>query len=85
MTAKEQIDYMIQSLQVAKDEIDYAEKYMKKKKTDDCFYNYGHMGYGRVPNGAIIRESLRMVGRIAGVVANKVSLSPYCDEVFKGE
>ena len=29
MTTVEQIDYMIQSLQVAKDEIEYAEKYMR--------------------------------------------------------
>ena len=28
MTTVEQINYMIQSLQVAKDEIEYAEKYM---------------------------------------------------------
>ena len=34
MTVKEQIDYMILSLQIAKDEIDYAEKYIKEEKND---------------------------------------------------
>ena len=32
MNVKEQIDYMIQSLQLAKSEIEYAEKYMDTKK-----------------------------------------------------
>lgn len=32
MTAKEQINYMIQSLQLAKDEIEYAEEYMTQKE-----------------------------------------------------
>lgn len=42
------------------------------------------MGHeNRIPNGTIIRESLRMVGRMANIVANDVSLSPYCMEVFK--
>ena len=40
MTTVEQIDYMIQSLQVAKDEIEYAEKYMKEKNNDKEFYQY---------------------------------------------
>ena len=35
MTTVEQIDYMIQSLQVAKDEIEYAEKYMEEKNSDE--------------------------------------------------
>ena len=32
MTTVEQIDYMIQSLKLAKDEIEYAEEYMKTKE-----------------------------------------------------
>lgn len=32
MNVKEQIDYMIQSLQLAKSEIEYAEKYIDTKK-----------------------------------------------------
>lgn len=85
MNVKEQIDYMIQSLQLAKSEIEYAEKYINTKKKDGSdFYQWGHMGYnGRQPNGTIIRESLKMVGRLANVTASKVALSPYSDKLFK--
>ena len=38
MNVKEQIDYMIQSLQLAKSEIEYAEKYINTKKKDKDFY-----------------------------------------------
>ena len=34
MTTVEQIDYMIQSLKLAKDEIEYAEEYMKTKEKE---------------------------------------------------
>ena len=84
MNVKEQIDYMIQSLQLAKSEIEYAEKYMDVKKKDKEFYNWNHMGYdARYPSGTIIRESLRMVGRVANIAASKVSLSSYCEDLFK--
>lgn len=86
MTVKEQIDYMILSLQIVKDEISYAEEYIKKQKKDKDFYSYGHMGYGkRNPNGTLIRESLKMVGRVANLAAKKVTLSPYNDKLFNGE
>lgn len=85
MNVKEQIDYMIQSLQLAKSEIEYAEKYINtKKKEKNEFWQYGHMGYdGRNPNGTIIRESLKMVGRLANITASKVALSSYDDKLFK--
>lgn len=84
MNVKEQIDYMIQSLQLAKSEIEYAEKYMETKKKDKDFYNWNHMGYdARQPNGTIIRESLKMVGRLGNIVASNVSLSPYCETLFR--
>lgn len=85
MNVKEQIDYMIQSLQLAKSEIEYAEKYIStKKKEGNDFYQYGHMGYdGRHPNGTIIRESLKMVGRLANITASKVALSSYDESLFK--
>lgn len=86
MTVKEQIDYMILSLQIAKDEIDYAEKYIEKQKKDKDFYSYRHMGYdNRSPNGTLIREPLKMVSRIANLAAKKVTLSPYNTELFDGE
>ena len=85
MNVKEQIDYMIQSLQLAKSEIEYAEKYVNtKKKEGNDFYQYGHMGYdARHPNGTIIRESLKMIGRLANITASKVALSPYSEKLFK--
>lgn len=84
MNVKEQIDYMIQSLRLAKSEIEYAEKYIDTKKKDKDFYQWNHMGHSsRQPNGTIIRESLKMVGRLANITANNVSLSPYSDKLFK--
>lgn len=83
MTPKEKIDYMIQSLQLAKEEIEYAEEYLKEQLEDKDFYNYGHMGHNRTPNGTVIRESLKQVGRMANIVANDVVLSPYCNCLFK--
>lgn len=84
MTNEQKIDYMIQSLQLAKEEIEYAKKYTDGESKDSLYYYYGHPGYGsRIPNGTIIRESLKMVGRMANIVANDVSLTPYCREVFK--
>ena len=42
------------------------------------------MGYdARQPNGTIIRESLKMVGRLANITASKVVLSSYSEELFK--
>lgn len=64
----------------------YAEKYIKEKEKDgDNFYAYGHLGQeARLPNGTIIRESLKMVGRMANIVANEVVLSNYSkNKIFK--
>ena len=84
MTTVEQINYMIQSLQVTKDEIKYAEKYMEEKNSDKEFYQHGHFGHdNRTPNGTVIRESLKMVGRMANIAANNVCLSLYNSCLFK--
>ena len=84
MNQEEQIDYMIASLQLAKQEIKYAKEYNKHFETDKDFWKYGHFGYDHSqPNGTIIRESLKMVGRLANRVANKVCLSSYNNEIFK--
>ena len=77
MTAVEQIDYMVPSLQVAKDEIEYAQEYEllpDVEKYDDSI---------RMPNGTIIREALKMVGRMANIAANNVCLSPYNRCIFR--
>lgn len=84
MTTVEQINYMIQSLKLAKDEIEYAENYIEEKNTDKNFWDYGHTGYNkRTPNGTVIRESLKMVGRMANIAANNVCLSPYNSCIFR--
>lgn len=83
MTVEQKIDYMIQSLQLAKEEITYAKEYLNKSIKDKVFYQYGHMGQGRNPNGTIIRESLKQVGRMANIVANDVVLSSYCSQLFR--
>jgi hypothetical protein len=80
------IDYMIESLYLAKDEIKYAQEYNLRKENDetmgrDFYSNYGYNH--RTPNGTIIRESLKMVSRIAVQVANECILTNYCDEVFR--
>lgn len=79
---------MIKTLYLAKDEIEYAQKYNLKKENDRTmgrdFYSYSNFGYDhRMPNGTIIRESLKMVSRLAAQVANECTLNAYCDELFK--
>ena len=86
MTTEQKLDYMINSLQLAKEEIAYAKKYLEQASKDKDFYQYGHMGYeGRTPNGTIIRESLKMVGRMSNIVASEVILSPYSNVLFKDD
>ena len=84
MTVEQKIDSMILSLEAAKEEIKYAELYIEKKKRDKDFYKYGHPGYDeRSPNGTFIRESLKNVGRLANIVAKEITLSCYCNELYK--
>lgn len=82
------IDYMIKTLYLAKDEIKYAQEYNLRKENDETmgcdFYSYSNFGHDhRIPNGTVIRESLKMVSRLAAQVANECTLSAYCDELFK--
>lgn len=82
------IDYTIKTLYLAKDEIKYAQEYNLRKGNDETMGRDFYSGYGynhRTPNGTIIRESLRMVSRLAAQVANECTLSVYCDEVFRKE
>lgn len=78
---------MIKTLYLAKDEIEYTQKYFKKENDETMghdFYSYSNFGYGhRMPNGTVIRELLKMVSRLAAQVANECTLSVYCDELFK--
>ena len=80
------IDYMIKTLYLAKDEIKYAQEYNLRKGNDETMGRDFYSGYGynhRTPNGTIIRESLKMVSRIAAQVANECILTNCCDEVFR--
>lgn len=77
---------LVKSLYLAKDEIKYAQEYNLRKGNDETMGRDFYSGYGynhRTPNGTIIRESLKMVSRIAVQVANECTLSVYCDEVFR--
>lgn len=77
---------LVKSLYLAKDEIKYAQEYNLRKGNDETmgrdFYS-SYVDNHRTPNGTIIRESLRMVSRLAAQVANECTLSVYCDEVFR--
>lgn len=76
MTVKEKIDYMILSLQVARDELEYAEKYLNNSKNK---YN----NEKRTPNGALIRELLRNVNRLLSICASEIIFGPYENELYK--
>lgn len=84
MRVEEQIDFMIASLQIAKEELEYARKFKKEKDRDNTIgaswwasYSYNH----RNPNGTLIRENLKQVGRMANIVSQRIKLSQYNDEI----
>ena len=86
MTQLDKINYIIQSLHVAKDEIEYARVYYLRKNTDKDFDRDFCNGFGathRIPNGTTIRDALHMVRCLANQVANECTLTPYCEEIFK--
>lgn len=76
MDVKEKIDYMINSLKIAKEEIEYAEKY--KAEPPNRYYDKR-----RNPNGTLIRENLKSVSRMSSIVAKDVILTPYCNDITK--
>lgn len=78
MTQEEKIDYMIQSLKLAKEEIAYAKEYNAQKAKGN-----GYISGKRAPNSRIIKETLKMVGRLAPQVAEKCTLSVFNETIFK--
>lgn len=78
MTAEQNIDCMITLLQIAKEEIRYANKYnaMMKQEVDE-------FDVKRFPSGTLIRENLKTVARLARVTSDKIILTPYCNKVEK--
>lgn len=92
MNQKEKIKFMIGSLQVALDELEYAEKYKKmydskrisEKISGRC--DFGFYSENRTPNGTLIREALRNVSRLAPIVAKEIIVGSGCsyeNEVYK--
>lgn len=84
MKVEDQIDFMINSLIIAKEELSYAREYKKHEKADRenkkgwyQSYSYTH----RAPNATLIRENLKTVGRLATIVSKRIKLSPYHDDI----
>ena len=62
MDVIKQIDYMIASLEMVKEEINYKKRWeMKIKMREDNDWNWYKIH--RTPNNALIKENLRNVGR----------------------
>lgn len=78
MTVKEKIDFMIMSLMIAKQELEYAEICKEEENTSFRRY-YNH----REPNGTLIRENLKTVSRMSSIVSKEVTLTPYCSEIYR--
>lgn len=80
MNQKEKIKFMISSLQVALDELEYAEKYKKlhdelvEKEKETGEWDWYEIWKHRTPNVTLIRESLKNVARLAPLVAHEVVL-----------
>ena len=78
MKAEQNIDCMIALLQIAKEEIQYANKYnaMMKQEVEE-------FDVKRFPSGTLIRENLKTVARLARITSDNVTLTPYCNKVEK--
>lgn len=91
MNQKEKIKFMISSLQIALDELEYAEKYKElydelleeEKKTGK--WDWYKLGQHRSPNGTLIREALKNVARIAPLVAHEVVFFSGRIQVYREE
>ena len=76
MDVKQKIDFMIMSLEIAKQELEYAESYLKNPPSN-------RNDNRRFPNATIIRENLKSVARIGAIVSKEIVLSPYCSELYR--
>lgn len=90
MNPKDKIKFMITALQIALEELEYAEEYKKaeeksKKEREETgrwdylFYDK----YKRTPNGTLVRETLRNVARLAPKVADDVLLGKYQADIYR--
>ena len=91
MDQKEKIKFMISSLQVALDELEYAEKYetvffrLKAEEKATGKWNWYELGAHRTPNGTLIRESLKNVARLAPLVAHEVVFADGRIQVYRNK
>ena len=78
MKAEQNIDCMITLLQIAKEEIQYANKHnaMMKQEVEEFYVN-------RFPSGTLIRENLKTVARLARITSDNITLTQYCNKVEK--
>lgn len=81
--SNEKLDYVIKTLKLVKDEVQYANSYIALIENDETSDD---MLKVRRPNGTLIREGLRTAGRLCYILANETVLSPYTpDMVFKDD
>ena len=89
MDQKEKIKFMISSLQVALDELEYAEKYeteynrLNEEGKATGKWNWHELGAYRTPNGTLIRETLKNVARLAPLVAHEVVFADGRIQVYR--
>lgn len=72
MDTGKKIDYLIQCLEVAKEEYEYMAKFKGEcPMWDDDGINYcNYINSHRMPNKTLIRENLNNVARMARIVSN---------------
>lgn len=68
MTTEQKIEYMIQTLQIALDEMKYRKEYKKKESEGNSFF----YEQNRSPNLTLIHENLKSVGRFANIVEKEI-------------
>lgn len=73
MITKQKIEYMIQTLQIALDELQYREEYKEKEnKLEDGGYHHWFYNQNRTPNLTLIHENLKSVGRYSRIVEKEI-------------
>lgn len=78
MDIKQEIDFMIYALQVARKEIEYNEEYegeLLKLKQENTGSRYDWLSYQthRRPNITLARENLKTVSRFSSIVSKELA------------
>lgn len=85
MTVEQKIDYMILSLQMAKEEVEKYRDFVESKPENKTLWEHKYNSKGKCPNGTMIRENLKGVGRAAFSLANEITLSAYDEKLTREE